>query len=421
MAGNRTKMPNITQYYSSITSDYKLHFAFCPNKIIPNSKHMILEKRLAEKLAQRQQNGNLRQLRTTKNLIDFCSNDYLGLAENQILKTKINRELVQFSDYKIGATGSRLISGNSEYAMQLEAELAQYFRGESALIFNSGYQANSGFLATIPQKGDTILCDEFIHASLREGTRLSFAEKKYFKHNNLIDLEQKLQKSTGEKFVILESVYSMDGDCGDLKNILDISDKYGAYVVLDEAHGVGIFGQTGNGLACAQGLESRFFARIYTFGKAPATHGACVVGSKILTDYLTNFSRAFIYTTALPFHALVSTRCAFEMIRYYPEIRMDLHRKIGLFRKAINDGNALKIRLKESITPIQILQIGGHEKTKRLAELLVRKGFDVRPILSPTVKVGAEIIRICLHAFNSDEEITNLATEIQEADNQVFD
>lgn len=373
---------------------------------------MKLEDRLAQKLAQRQAHGNLRKLKVQDHLIDFCSNDYLGLAQNQHLKQKVDHALVQNPNYKTGATGSRLISGNSNYIRQLEEYLANYFQAESAIIFNSGYQANSGFLATIPQKSDTILCDELIHASLREGARLSFAEKHYFKHNDIYDLEKKLQKATGTKFVVIESVYSMDGDRGDLINILEMAEKYQAYTILDEAHGVGIFGQHGEGLACEQDLASRFFARIYTFGKAVASHGACIVGSALLKKYLLNYARSFIYTTALPFHTLVSIRCAFEMMSTFPDLKDQLHHKIKLFKDSMKDLDSPSINLRDTDTPIQILQTKGNEWTKYIAQNLVNQGFNIYPVLSPTVREGAEIIRICLHTSNTDEQIIRLARQI---------
>ncbi len=400
--------------------------------------------RLEKQLLTRKATGNLRILRTkTQNMIDFCSNDYLGLSQSKILQKNIETEVSQIENYQLGATGSRLVSGTHPYMCTLEAYLADLFCGESCLLFNSGYSANSALIATISQKNDILICDELVHASLREGTRLSFAKNYYFKHNDLEDLAKKLtlsettaENQTCEKFVIIESVYSMDGDFGDILGISAVCKQFGAHLIVDEAHSTGIFGENGNGLFCEKfpektrpsfeggvrsGLkniisEDDVFARIYTFGKAIGTHGACIVGSKILTDYLVNFARGFIYTTAPTLHSLATVKCAFEMIKNNPNLQQKLFENIAFFRDIFNQNKAHfpeNIILKESFTPIQILQIGGNEPTKALAAFLQKEYFDVRPILAPTVKEGEEILRICLHAFNTKEDILGLINGIK--------
>ncbi len=415
--------------------------------------------RLEKQLLTRKTAGNLRILRTkTQNMIDFCSNDYLGLSQSKILQKNTETEISQIENYQLGATGSRLVSGTHPYMCVLEAYLADLFRGESCLLFNSGYSANSALIATISQKNDILICDELVHASLREGTKLSFAKNYYFKHNDLADLAKKLtlsetttENQTGEKFVIIESVYSMDGDFGDILGISDVCKQFSAHLIVDEAHSTGIFGENGNGLFCEKfpaittpspslrssgarfpyiegevrgGFENIIsendvFARIYTFGKAIGTHGACIVGSKILTDYLVNFARGFIYTTAPTLHSLATVKCAFEMIKNNPNLQEKLFENIAFFRENFreifnqNKTNLAKnIILKESFTPIQILQIGGNERTKALAVFLQKENFDVRPILAPTVKEGEEILRICLHVFNTKKEILGLINGI---------
>ncbi len=370
---------------------------------------MNLLQKLDSKLQQRLADGNLRTLRNPTNLYDFCSNDYLGLSRNAELQEKINQHLRQFPTQN-GATGSRLISGNSLFYSILETKLKQIFRSESCLVFNSGYQANSALLSTLTDRHDTILLDELSHASLREGARLSLGKSFYFRHNDLEDLERKLQeaqKTQGNVLVVIESVYSMDGDFGEIKEISKLCKHYNAYLIVDEAHSTGIFGEKGEGLVCELGLEKEVFACVYTFGKALGAHGACIGGSKVLTDYLTNFARSFIYTTALPLHSLVSIHEGFSYIESNPNLRTDLFQKINLFK------NTLEIFLKPSKTPIQILPVGGNIRTKNLAENLQKAGFDCRAILSPTVKEGQEIIRICLHTHNSEAEIMELVKKIQ--------
>lgn len=371
---------------------------------------------LQEKLQKRKQEGNFRVLTPQSSLIDFSSNDYLGLARNSVLQKNIENTLNQLPQPHLGATGSRLLSGTHPYVLDLEAFLAQIFQAEACLVFNSGYQLNTAILATIPQKNDIILCDELLHASLREGKHLSLAQSYYFRHSDLEDLEKKLQKAQEKSysniFVVVESVYSMDGDIAPLPEIIGLCKQYEAYLIVDEAHSTGIYGNSGEGYCIAQNVHQDIFARIYTFGKAIGGHGACVAGSKILIDYLINFSRAFIYTTALPLHSYVHIRKAFEYIAENLHLQEDLHPKITFFRTALQNLSHTSIQLKESYTPIQILKIGGNERTKLFAKKLQEAGFDVRPVLSPTVKAGEEIIRICLHAFNSEKEIAELCQNI---------
>jgi 8-amino-7-oxononanoate synthase len=381
----------------------------------------MLERRLQQHLNERIRAGNLRTL-TIKDHppADFCSNDYLGLARSQTLRRRIEEAAADLPDLPNGATGSRLISGNHRLAEETENHLAQVFRAESCLLFNSGYAANSAILSTVPQKGDLIFCDELIHASLREGARLSYAQRYSFRHNDLGDLEKKIQytrqnNSSGEVFIVAESVYSMDGDFGPLEALLNLCEQYNAHLIWDEAHSTGIWGENGNGLACLVGLHNRIFARIYTFGKAMGVHGACVAGSAILSSYLVNFARGFIYTTAMPLHSLISIRESFAYLAENPALPAVLFERIRLFHQALgrSDEDAAI-----SQSPIQVLKVGGNEATKTLAAQLQQAGFDVRAILSPTVRAGEERLRICLHAHNSAEEVQQLGNWLRTHNSQ---
>ena len=365
---------------------------------------------LQEKLDKRLQEGNLRSLKSQTNLADFCSNDYLGLARNKGLEEIISLKVKELAQPRLGATGSRLISGTHPYMLKTEAFLAKMWEAEAALVFNSGYQLNTALLATIPQKGDTILSDQLIHASLREGARLSFAQRFYFKHNDLEDLEKKIRKSTGNIFVVIETVYSMDGDKAPIAEMIQICKKYNAHLIVDEAHSTGVYGKSGEGWLYEHRLHQNIFARIYTFGKAIGGHGACIVGSRTLIDYLINFARAFIYTTALPLHTWAHIYEAFNYIKANTQLQKQLKDNIVRFREALRD----LPQLRESDTPIQVVQIGGNERTKKVALKLQENGFDVRAVLSPTVQKGKEIVRICLHSFNTEEEIQRLCKSIKE-------
>ena len=377
---------------------------------------------LSERLAVYQQAGLLRQLRTADNFVDFCSNDYLGFARSHELKTAIRQADTDHTNARTGATGSRLLAGQTVLADEVEQELAKFYRTEAALIFNSGYDANIGLLACLPRAGDTLLTDELIHASMIDGARLSYANRHRFRHNDLADLETKLQQASqreGQIFVAVESVYSMDGDLAPLRELADLCDQYNAALLVDEAHATGVYGsgpngQQGEGLVVALGLQDRVLARVHTFGKALGVHGAAVVGPAVLRSYLINFARPFIYTTALPPHSLLAIRCAHEQLKVNINAHHTLQQQLTYFRQqvsAILPGTIWT----DSQSPIQCLIIPGNEKARAVATEAQRIGLDVRAILSPTVPVGQERLRLCIHAFNATDEIDQLLTVLQTA------
>jgi 8-amino-7-oxononanoate synthase len=363
---------------------------------------------LSQKLSQREKEGLLRKLRTNTDRIDFSSNDYLGLARSQQLFDLIQEKCQSFSVKLNGAAGSRLLSGNFQFMEEVEKKLAQFFKTEAALIFNSGYMANQSVLSAVPQKSDTILYDELSHACIKDGARLSLASRHPFRHNDLNDLENKIRKSTeGRVYIAVESIYSMDGDECPLPELIQLSEKYGASIILDEAHSTGVKGTHGNGLACSLGLENKIDIRIHTFGKALGVHGACVAGTKELIDYLINFARPFIYTTALPPHSIVSIDCALDFLRDHPEQVAALNDNINLFLQSITFSNRIK-----SQSAIQTAIFSGNESVKSAAATLQARGLDVRAILSPTVQKNSERLRICLHSYNTKNDILTLSEEL---------
>jgi 8-amino-7-oxononanoate synthase len=371
----------------------------------------MLDDLLRSKLKSLEQGDNLRKLTVrNRDLADFTSNDYLGLARNQQLASIIEAKLKTLSPQLTGATGSRLLSGNFEYTETVEQKLADIFKSESALIFNSGYNANLAVLSAIPQRNDLILYDEFVHASIKDGMRLSFATRFSFKHNDVSDLEVKLKRSTHRlKFIVIESVYSMSGDQSPLGDYVVLAEKYNATIILDEAHTTGVIGENGSGLANSLGLQNKIDVRIYTFGKAMGCHGACVSGSHSLIQYLINTARPFIYTTALPMHSIASIDCAFDFLGQNIELQSKLSSNIDFFLKEFKSP-ALII----STSPIQCVPIKGNEQIKSAAKFLHQNNLDVRAILSPTVPKGLERLRICVHAYNTKSEITHLATSLSQ-------
>ncbi len=369
------------------------------------------EDKLRLTLEERSSQESLRSLTVTDGLVDFCSNDYLGFSRSQALKDRIRDEVARHQDYRIGSTGSRLISGNSVYYEGLERHLAEFHKAESGLIFNSGYDANLGVFSSVPQRTDTILYDRLVHASIRDGIRLSHARAFAFEHNDVEDLERKLKGASGVIYVAVESVYSMDGDFAPLPEMSELCGRYGANLIVDEAHATGVFGQRGEGRVAELGLQNRVFARLHTFGKALGTHGAIVLGSSTLRSYLVNFARSFIYTTALPFHSLASIRCAYELLASEGELMKNLKEKIQYLKNRAGADILKKMIPGESA--IQCVLIPGNSEVRRVARGIQEAGFDVCPIMHPTVPAGSERLRICVHAFNTEDQINGLINKLR--------
>jgi 8-amino-7-oxononanoate synthase len=351
---------------------------------------------LSDKLADREEQGALRTLRLVTGKIDFCSNDYLGIATKNLLP-----ELP--SAFRNGSAGSRLLSGNYPLMAATESMIAAFHDAPAALLFNSGYDANTGLLACIAQRGDTILYDQLSHASIRDGIRLSFAQSFSFLHNDLDDLRKKLPQASGRIFIVTESVFSMDGDLCPLNELVALARQYNAHLIIDEAHATGVIGKDGGGLVQLLGLQQEVFARVHTFGKACGCHGAVVLGSERLKSFLVNFARSLVYTTALPEHAVAVIRASYEKFPRMHEERQQLQELICRFRSM-----PLPFEKLDAETPIQGVVVPGNTAVTALAEKLDEAGFDVRPIRYPTVPKGRERLRIVLHAFNSAAELDDL-------------
>ena len=353
------------------------------------------------KLNERKQADAYRQLRLPAGSADFCSNDYLGITKKGLIEDYLTKYPHQH--LLSGSTGSRLLTGNYALIEETEKELATFHDAQAALIFNSGYDANTGLMSCVARHGDTILYDYLIHASLRDGIRLSFAQAHPFAHNDADDLQRLIASATGNIFVVTESVFSMDGDTAPLSELAAICTQAGAHLVVDEAHATGVAGGRGEGLVQQLALQSSCFARVHTFGKACGAHGAVVLGSEALRSYLINFSRPFMYTTALPPASVAAIRASYCIFPHLHAERLHLQGLINLFQSA-----RLPYQLLRSATPIQGVVVPGNTEVKRVAALLQQQGFDVRPILYPSVPKGAERLRIVLHAFNTQEEVNRL-------------
>ena len=372
-------------------------------------------KSLQQKLQQREEQNALRQLPIANDLIDFASNDYIGFAKNETIFHETHQMLLDKNIKVNGATGSRLLSGNHELYNEAEDYIAKFHYAETALIFNSGYDANIGFFSVVPQRNDIILFDELCHASIRDGIQMSNAKAYKFQHNDLEELEKvitKFQPTTDNRqpttvYIVTESVFSMDGDSPNMEELTKLSEKYNAYLVVDEAHALGVFGEQGEGLVQNLGLQDKVFARIVTFGKGLGCHGAAVLGSHKLKSYLVNFARSFVYTTGLSPHSVATILQSYKQLKKEKEAIEKLKSNIIFFNQ-----EKMRLGLKPifvySKSAIQCAIIPGNEKVKNIASQIQQKDFDVRPILSPTVPEGQERLRFCLHSYNSEKEISEV-------------
>jgi len=367
--------------------------------------------KLQAKLAERLQKNAIRSLQSVGNLVDFSSNDYLGLARNGEL-VRAAHKFLEGMELKNGASGSRLLSGNHALYPKLEEFLAAHHHADTALVFNSGYDANIGFFSSVPQRGDIVIFDELVHASIRDGMQMGHAKSYKFAHNDIEDLSRHIERSRNmdgstEIYIVTESVFSMDGDSPDLRGMAKLCKENNCFLVVDEAHATGVFGK-GTDLISELGLETEVFARIITFGKAMGCHGAAILGSRPLTDYLINFARSFIYTTALPPHAVASILAAYDFLKGNgAHIAEQLHGNIAHFKHEM-ERLQLSDRFIQSHSAIQCMLVPGNAKVRSVAKELQEEGFDVKPILSPTVKEGQERLRFCLHAYNTGGEISRI-------------
>ena len=442
-----------------------------------------METRLQEQLDRRKREGNLRSLMPAPNdrhtltsyeettpAIDFSSNDYLGLAcshnQHKLVQKAYDEHLLEIqsreqSPTMLGATGSRLLSGDSLLARSLEKQLACIHNRPASLLFNSGYDANLSVLSSLPyREGDAIVMDELVHNSLVMGVRMGRLKSDrvfLFRHNDTADLRRIIQKlqqcnKVSSILVVVESVYSMDGDIAPLHEMLDICLETEARLMVDEAHGLGIYGKTnvqdlclksenatkidtagesfgmqqssgqigGTGVLAALNLEHHpsLFCSVYTFGKAAGCHGAVVAGSETLISYLVNYARPFVYSTALPPHSLISIQQSYKsMTGHVGDVqRRILFKWIHLFRKVVSRGlsefSPFGIKLLPSPSPVQALIVPGSENCITVCKYMCAEGLKVYPIRSPTVSNGAERIRIILHAQNSENDIQVLAKTV---------
>ncbi|OTA00745.1 BioF -keto--aminopelargonate synthetase [Trichoderma parareesei] len=405
-----------------------------------------LDRTLSSILSSRLSQGRLRRLTIpSATSIDFSSNSYLSLSSHPAVKAAYISLLTSHlqsdsssssspqSGHSLGSGGSRLLDGNSAFAEDLERQIADFHGAEAGLLFNSGFEANTGLFACVPQKGDVIVYDELIHASVHDGMRLSRAQRIPFAHNRVYDaassssvseqgeskypsldaLLQSLTKgpqgeaiNSGETniFIAVEGIYSMDGDAAPLKHIVECVEKRlpkgNGYIIVDEAHSTGILGPQGRGLVCQLGLQDRIWARVHTFGKAMGCSGAIVLCSSTARNYLINYARSFIYTTAMSFPSLASIHTTYNflasghadpLIKQLCSLIHHMHSLLADIIKRHAPSPEL-FRINPEVPQSPILPLFTN-KARSLAQYCQERGFTVRPIVAPTVPMGQDRVR----------------------------
>jgi len=343
--------------------------------------------------------------------VNLCSNDYLGLADNPALKQNVIEAVLKTS--RIGGTGSRLLSGHAAVWNELEEEFAAFAGSEATLYFGSGYAANIGLLTSLANKNDVIFSDALNHASIIDGIRLSGARKIIYSHRDLNALESSLkenQSKPGRKLIVTETVFSMDGDVAPLDAILALAEKYGASVIVDEAHATAVHGLGGRGIA-SQFLSDRgVVAAIHTCGKALASAGAFVCGSSAIREHLINHARTFIFSTAMPPYMAEQIRAALRLAAGMDSERAELHTRSQDFAKSLQRDGWESLGTTTQIVPAVI---GANDAAVAAAEFLQRAGFAVRAIRPPTVPPGTARLRFSVTHKIGAAELEKLATTLR--------
>jgi len=343
-----------------------------------------------------------------KEYFDFSSNDYLGLAGHPALKEASIKAIEKFGT---GSCASRLLSGDLKIHHNLEEKTAQLKSKESALVFNCGYQANTGIISSLCKAGDAVFSDRLNHASILDGILLSGARLFRFRHNDAEHLESLLKKQAGKfrnRLIVTETIFSMDGDRAPLKEIVSLKDKYNCKIMVDEAHATGVFGQDGSGVVAEDGLAESIDLIMGTFGKALGSFGAYIAGSKKLIEYLINTCRSFIYSTALPPSVIAANLESIELLKTEPFRREVLLENARYFRSELAN-RGFNVKGESQIVP---LIVGDNDRAVKLSSRLLEKGYRSLAIRPPTVPIGQVRLRFSLTYHHSKEILRALVEEI---------
>ncbi len=351
-----------------------------------------------------------------RDTILMCSNNYLGLANHpELIKTALSSA----QEYGVSSTASRLVSGDMSVHEQLEFDIARFKKTESALVFNSGYNANIGVISAIADKNTAVLSDSLNHASIIDGIRLSRAQVFIYKHRDVNMIEDILKSmnnknnevNPSKKLIVTESVFSMDGDIAPLKEISELAEKHGAILIVDEAHATGTLGNNGRGAVEMLGLENKVPVQIGTFGKAFGSFGAYAAGCKLLTEYLINRARSFIFTTALPPAVCAVSSKAIDLVQQHPELRQKLKNNIAFLRNGLRN---IGFNVSDDPTPIIPIIIGGADRTMEFSSRLLQNGIFVSGIRPPTVSEGTSRLRLTVTAAHTRDMLEKVLDTVKE-------
>ena len=349
-----------------------------------------------------------------REVLNLSSNNYLGLANHPALKEAAREALDR---YGCGSGASRLISGNMTAHEELEQRIARFKGTEAALVFNSGYQANVGIIATLMEKDDVVLSDALNHASIIDGCRLSRAAVSVYRHCDMGHLESLLKEAPAgaRKLIVTESIFSMDGDIAPLREMVEMAERHGALVMVDEAHATGVRGPDGAGVVAELGLGDRVLVQMGTLGKALGAFGAYVAGTAKLKDLLVNRARSFIFTTSLPPVVLAMAAAAVELVKKEPERQCALQRNTQRLRNGLEQlGYAVA-----GSTQIIPVMVGKEQPCMRLAARLLEAGFYVQGIRPPTVPPGTSRLRVTTMATHTTEQMDQALDAFKQARHMV--
>jgi 8-amino-7-oxononanoate synthase len=378
---------------------------------------------MREELRALQEKSNYRELKETRteygSWITYCGRKVLNLSSNNYLGLSHDPELLRlFLNKKvegIGATASRLVVGNHPLYQQAEEALARSKGMESALIFPSGYMANVGTISAVVGREDTVFSDRLNHASLIDGIQVSRARAERYHHNDMDHLESLLRKSEGKrgrKLIVTDTVFSMDGDIAPLKELVQLKERYGAMLMVDEAHSGGVYGPHGEGLCHELGLQDRVDIQMGTFSKAYGCYGAYVIGSSMLKEYLVNRARSFIFTTGLPPMVLSSILLAIERVHAGKDLREQLQRNAAFLRVGLQK---LGFDTTKSETQIIPIVLGDNARTLSFSQALLEEGIAGVAIRPPTVPEGEARIRFTVMSTHTEEELSEALDRMKRA------
>jgi len=378
---------------------------------------------LKDWLSQQREKGGLRSLHPvirrgkgrltlaedeSQELLDFSSNDYLGLAEHPALIAAAHNALGRFG---AGSGAARLMSGDLSVHHELEEAVARLKGKEAALTFGSGYMANTGIIPALVGRHDRIFSDRLNHASIHDGCRLSGARLIRFRHNDLNHLEALLkeQRGTGTALIVVESIYSMDGDRCPLRELVQLKERFGCLLMVDEAHATGVFGANGGGAIEEDGVGGGVDLAMGTFGKALGSYGAYVAGNRDIIEYLLNRARSFIFSTALPPAVAAASLAAVQLVGQEPALRRELHEKIDCFKALLRNGG-----YSADLGPSQIVPflVGESGAALNKANLLRKQGIFATAVRPPTVPDGTARLRFSITRHHSTEDLSLAATAL---------